>query len=91
MHKDQAAQLFGALSEPTRVKCMKLLYHNGEMDREKLALCNGVDEEKIKAETAVLADAGLIFVNGNVCRCNKQLLDELTSFIATPCGCVRLD
>lgn len=89
MHKDEAAQLFGVLSHPVRVKTMKMLYHNGALTKEQLATMNGITTEDIVPHIELLCSVGFVNTDHELCMIDKDRLHDLLTFIPTPCGCVK--
>ena len=93
MHKDEATALFKALSDESRVKICKTLYHN-----DSLCACNLLEMVDCKQATLshhmkVLTDSGLVesAKDGKWMHytLNKELLNELMSFISKPCKCTK--
>ncbi len=92
MHKQEASILFKALSEPNRVKIVKVLYHNKEFCVNELL-------NKVDCGQSTLCFHLKTLVNVNLLRqrkdgrktyysCNKELVDQLMSFIPTRCKCM---
>lgn len=93
MHKSEAALLFKALSDESRVKICKMLYHN-----DSLCACNLLEMVDCKQATLshhmkVLTECGLVDSNKDGkwmhYSLNKTLLNELMSFISEPCKCTK--
>lgn len=88
MHKQEASILFRALSNPNSVKVAKMLYNKGNLSNNELKLIMNIDEKSYNLALKELSDVNLIFVNEMV-ELNKPLLEQLLSFITTPCGCMK--
>ncbi len=89
MHKQEASILFRVLGNETAVKAMKMLYNRGKMDFDTLAKVVGADEEEFNLALHNLTNNSLVIINDGIFEVNKALLDELLSFIVTPCGCTH--
>lgn len=89
MHKQEASELFLVLGNPDRVKIMKFLYNNDIIYTlpmlENLVEFLDVLEKNLK----VLLENNLLLKKENGYICNKEKVDELMSFITTPCGCMK--
>ena len=92
MHKEEASKLFSALADESRVKIVKMLYHNSELSDNQLLERLNCDEEKLLEQLSILLEADLIQVKlrnlSPFYSCNKVLVDELMSFIQTKCKCM---
>lgn len=91
MHKKEASELFKLLGNEDRVKIMKMLYNMGDLSFSELLLIIGCDEKELNYCLDLLLKSNLISLNVDKYSCNKEYLNELLSFIITPCGCVKKD
>lgn len=89
MHKNEAAELFKVLSNPECTKICKMLYNKGDLSFNDLILIIGVDSGTLKLLLHPLVEKGLVVKNDDIYKINKEYIDELMSFISTPCGCAR--
>lgn len=89
MHKKEASELFNVLGNEDRVKIMKMLYNRGDLTFKELLSIIGYDENELTDSLEKLLYFNLITTDNEIYSCNKKLLNELLSFIITPCGCVR--
>lgn len=89
MHKEEASQLFGTLSDPNRVKITKMLYNKGELSLLELNGIMNIGNEQLINEVEVLIKSDLITKENDKYKCNETLVLELMSFITTPCGCIK--
>lgn len=87
MHKEEASKLFASLGDGTRVKIVKMLYHNTHLNLEELCERTGLNSFELKSHLILLCDVELITKEENYFVCNKELVDTLLSFIPTKCGC----
>ena len=94
MNKTEASALFKVLSDESRVKICTMLYHN-----DSLCACNLLDMVDCKQATLshhmkVLSTSGLVKATKEGkwmhYKLNKELLDELMSFIPKPCDCAKV-
>lgn len=88
MHKDEAARGFLLLSDPNRVKICKILYNQGDLSFDEIAVKMDLTEADLKKELKMLVDGGLVAI------CDKYTIrrgyiDSLLDFIKTPCGCCK--
>lgn len=89
MHKKEASELFNVLGNEDRVKIMKKLYNRGDLTFKELLSIIGCDEKELTDSLEKLLYFNLITTDNEIYSCNRELLNELLSFIITPCGCVR--
>lgn len=89
MHKKEASELFNVLGNEDRVKIMKKLYNRGDLTFKELLSIIGCDEKELTNSLEKLLYFNLITTDNEIYSCNRELLNELLSFIITPCGCVR--
>ena len=89
MHKKEASELFNVLGNEDRVKIMKMLYNRGDLTFKELLSIIGCDEKELADSLEKLLYFNLITTDNEIYSCNRELLNELLSFIITPCGCVR--
>lgn len=89
MHKQDASQLFAVLGNEDTVKMAKMLFNRGAMNYDTLHQVITQDEEALKKALTMMQECGLVFLDNDMYQINKPLLDELLSFIVTPCGCTR--
>lgn len=89
MHKEEASQLFGTLSDPNRVKITKMLYNKGELSLLELNGIMNIGNEQLIDELELLIKSNLITKENDKYKCNKTLVLELMNFITTPCGCMK--
>lgn len=87
MHKEEASRLFASLGDPNRVKIVKMLYHNPNLNLEMLGNRMEVSSIELKAHLSILEEVGLVTKNADTYNCNKEVLETLLSFITTRCGC----
>lgn len=87
MHKEEASRLFATLGEPSRVKIMKMLYHNTRLSLEALTGRMGLGETELTRHLDCLCKAELLRKEADTYICNKELVDELMAFIPTKCSC----
>lgn len=87
MHKEEAGLLFSCLGYPDRVKIVKLLYHNDNFTIQQLLERMNLEAVELDGHLQALSDAGLIKKEGYYCSCNKELVENLMSFITTKCSC----
>lgn len=88
MHKKEASELFNVLGNEDRVKIMKMLYNRGKLTFKELLSIIGCDEKELTDSLEKLLYFNLITTDNKIYSCNRELLNELLSFIITPCGCV---
>ena len=92
MHKEEASKLFKVLSDESRVKIVKVLYHRDELCACKLLEVVNCCQSTLSHHMSVLTESNLVIPRKDGkwvhYRCNKELVDQLMSFIQTPCGCV---
>ena len=89
MHKKEASELFNVLGNEDRVKIMKMLYNRGDLTFKELLSIISCDEKELTNSLEKLLYFNLITTDNEIYSCNRELLNELLSFIITPCGCVR--
>lgn len=89
MHKKEASELFNVLGNEDRVKIMKMLYNRGDLTFKEFLSIIGCDEKELTDSLEKLLYFNLITTDNEIYSCNKKLLNELLSFIITPCGYVR--
>lgn len=89
MHKKEASELFKVLGNEDRVKIMKMLYNRGKLTFSELLQIIGCDNAELTNSLNILIGVDLVSYDGNEYSCNKDHLNELLSFIVTPCGCTR--
>lgn len=89
MHKKEASELFNVLGNEDRVKIMKMLYNRDDLTFKELLSIIGCDEKELTNSLEKLLYFNLITTDNEIYSCNRELLNELLSFIITPCGCVR--
>lgn len=89
MHKKEASELFNVLGNEDRVKIMKMLYNRDDLTFKELLSIIGCDEKELTDSLEKLLYFNLITTDNEIYSCNRELLNELLSFIVTPCGCVR--
>lgn len=89
MHKKEASELFNVLGNEDRVKIMKMLYNRGDLTFKELLSIIGCDEKELTDILEKLLYFNLITTDNEIYSCNRELLNELLSFIVTPCGCVK--
>ncbi len=90
MHKMEAANLFALLGDGDRVKTLKMLYMREELSELALKMMIGSDDSKFEEDVKLLEKSELIIIKGDGEKMyypNKDKIDELMSFISTPCGC----
>lgn len=87
MHKEEASVLFAGLGHPDRVKIVKMLYHNETLSITQLLERMGIDAANIELHLQALKELKIVKLEGYYCSCNKELIDQLMSFITTKCGC----
>ena len=92
MHKQEASVLFKALGDETRVKIVKVLYHNQEICACKFLDMVDCAQSTLSHHLSILVEVGLLTHRKEgkkmLYSCNKQLVDELMTFIPTRCKCV---
>ena len=89
MHKKEASELFNVLGNEDRVKIMKMLYNRCDLTFKELLSIIDCDEKELTDSLEKLLYFNLITTDNEIYSCNRELLNELLSFIVTPCGCVR--
>lgn len=89
MHKKEASELFNVLGNEDRVKIMKMLYNRDDLTFKELLSIIGCDEKELTDSLEKLLYFNLITTDNEIYSCNRELLNELLSFIVTPCGCVK--
>lgn len=93
MHKQEASILFKALGDESRVKIVKVLYNKGEICACKLLDIVECKQATLSHHLKVLSNLELITCRKDgkqrLYSCNKELVDELMSFVSTPCGCCK--
>ena len=89
MHKKEASELFNVLGNEDRVKIMKMLYNRGDLTFKELLSIIDCDEKELTDSLEKLLYFNLITTDNEIYSCNRELLNELLSFIVTPCGCVK--
>ena len=89
MHKQEASELFLVLGNPDRVKIIKFLYNNDII--YTLPMLENLVEflDELDNNLKVLLENNLLLKKENGYICNKEKVDELMSFITTPCGCMK--
>ncbi|MDE5856150.1 MAG: helix-turn-helix domain-containing protein, partial [Anaeroplasmataceae bacterium] len=87
MHKEEASKLFASLGDGSRVKIVKMLYHNPVLSLDNLCERMDMNSFELKAHLNILCEVGLISKTEEQYSCNKELVDTLLSFIPTKCGC----
>lgn len=89
MHKQEASELFLVLGNQDRVKIMKFLYNNDII--YTLPMLENLVEflDELDNNLKVLLENNLLLKKENGYICNKEKVDELMSFITTPCGCMK--
>ena len=91
MHKQEASYLFKALSDETRVKIVKKLYHNDELCACKILEFVDCSQPTLSHHLSLLVSSGLINSRKEgkwtYYKANKEKIDELMAFISTPCCC----
>ncbi len=85
MHKEEVSELFKVLSHPSRVKIVKMLYHNEKLSFQDLT--GRMNNENLTEHLEVLVKANLIKKENDNYSCNRNLVDDLMSFISKKCGC----
>lgn len=91
MHKEEVSKLFKVLSDESRLKIVKTLYHNEELYACKLLDVVDRVQSTLSHHMSILVESGLVnarkeskWIHYSI---NKELVDELMGFIATPCKC----
>lgn len=89
MHKQEVSELFLVLGNQDRVKIMKFLYNNDII--YTLPMLENLVEflDELENNLKVLLENNLLLKKENGYICNKEKVDELMSFITTPCGCMK--
>lgn len=91
MHKKEASYLFKALSDESRVKIVKKLYHNEELCACKILEFVDCLQPTLSHHLSILVDSGLLYSRKDgkwtYYKANKEMIDELMAFIKTPCKC----
>lgn len=87
MHKEEAGKLFASLGDGTRVKIVKMLYHNTTLSLSNLCERMGMSSSELEPHLNILLEVGLISKQGELYSCNKDLVEALMTFITTKCGC----
>lgn len=94
MNKEEAGKLFKALGDKSRLKIVKILYHNDEICACKLLEAVNCNQSTLSHHMRVLVDSNLLYARkeGKWVRysCNKQLVDSLMNFIKTTCPCTEV-
>ncbi|HAR57615.1 MAG TPA: transcriptional regulator [Acholeplasmatales bacterium] len=92
MHQEEASKLFKALGDESRVKIVKILYHNDEICACKFLNIVPCKQATLSHHLKVLFGSGLLTRRNEGTKilysCNKTLVDELMLFIKTKCDCV---
>ena len=93
MHKEEASQLFNVLGNVSRIKIVKVLYHNKEICACKFLDMISCKQSTLSHHLNVLLKNKLVFKRKEGTNvfysCNKELVDQLMSFIASKCKCVQ--
>ena len=89
MHKKEASELFKVLGKEDRLKITKIIYNLGNLTLSELLQIIGCDNAELANSLNILIGVDLVSYDGNEYSCNKDHLNELLSFIVTPCGCTR--
>lgn len=87
MHKEEAAKLFASLGDESRVKIVKMLYHNTALNLNNLCDRMGMSSAEIEPHLNLLIEVELISKQEDQYSCNKDLVEALMTFITTKCGC----
>lgn len=87
MHKQEAAHLFAILGDEDIVKSLKLLYNLGDLSFNELSL--RVDSNDLDAKLELLIKENLVSLIDEKYHANRELIDELMSFITTACKCMK--
>jgi len=87
MHKQEAAHLFTILGDEDIVKTLKLLYNLGDLSLNDLSL--RIEASDLDAKLELLIKENLISLINEKYHANRELIDELMSFITTACKCMR--
>lgn len=90
LHKEEVAELFKVLANPNRVKMVKQLYNNASKTEEDFKNSFDCKETALRYHLDLLVKSDLIHRDGEdhpVYTINKPLVDELMTFVMTPCHC----
>lgn len=91
LHKEEVAELFKVLANPNRVKMVKQLYNNASKTEADFKESFDCKESALRYHLDLLVKSDLIHREGNdenpVYTINKPLVEELMSFVMTPCHC----
>lgn len=86
-----ASSMFKALSDDKRLKIVKVLYHGGEKCACCLLEMFDCSQSTLSHHMKILVDASLVIAREEGkwthYSANKEKIDELMSFIETPCAC----
>lgn len=88
LHKDEAAKLFIALGNPNAVKICKMLYSYKALESEELFGLIKCNVNEYNEQINNLNELNIIIINKKI-EINKDLIDELMSFITTKCKCIK--
>lgn len=87
MHKEEASKLFASLGDGSRVKIVKMLYHNTSLSLNSLCERMGMSSSELEPHLNLLIEVELISKQGEQYTCNRDLVEALMAFITTKCGC----
>ncbi len=91
MHKNDAAELFKVLGNPNRVKMLKILYNTESVSKNQFAKAFDCDDKALRYHLDLLTKCNLFKMNvtneSETYVCNRELVDELMSFVSTRCKC----
>lgn len=94
MHKDEVSYLFKALSDPSRVKIVKILYNNDELCAHTLLSAVDCGQSTLSHHMAILTESGIISSRKDGQKVqysvNCELIDKLMDFVKTPCNCTEI-
>lgn len=84
----QTSEVFGAFSDPTRLRILSLLAHNGELCVCDLMEVTGIAQAKISRHLATLRHAGIVtdrkdgqWVHYSIAKTNQPLHQQLVKFL----------
>lgn len=91
LHKEEVAELFKVLANPNRVKMVKQLYNNASKTEEEFKSSFDCKETALRYHLDLLVKSDLIHRKGEegsfVYTINKPLVEELMTFVMSPCHC----
>ena len=96
MNKERAARIFKSLSDPNRLKIVKLLLNNDEICACQLLDVVDCKQATLSHHLSVLAADGLLEYRRDgknvIYSCNRKLIREVIDFMSDTCEeCRKLD